>query len=167
MTKAYVVDTSYLLELYRVPGFCSDKAVAEIVRRVGCAIEAHDTLHVPFGCILELGNHIADVPNGQARHELASRLETDIEGSVLSAVPWAITPAPVDRELVALLSSFRSDFAFQGLGLVDSDIIGIARRLKSKYGTLGYSIHIWTKDQRLKAHEPDPEESPFVGSEPS
>lgn len=41
-------------------------------------------------------------------------------------------------------------------------IIEEARRLKRKYNQPGDRVHIWTKDKKLKSHEPDAEPEPLV-----
>jgi hypothetical protein len=41
------------------------------------------------------------------------------------------------------------------------DFKSFAERLKEKYRQQA-GVHIWTKDRRLKAREPDPEPDPFV-----
>jgi len=64
--------------------------------------------------------------------------------------------------LKTLLRVFSGEFAQQKIGLTDASIIAEARRLKSKYGKEA-RVHIWTKDVRLKAHEPNSESDAFVG----
>jgi hypothetical protein len=56
-----VIDTSYLLELFRVPGHSEEKVICEIRTRYEQAIKDKAMLFVPLPCIFELGNHIADV----------------------------------------------------------------------------------------------------------
>ena len=49
MTVSFIIDTSYLLELYRVPTHSSDGAAAEIRRRVGEAGKSDASFVVPLG----------------------------------------------------------------------------------------------------------------------
>ena len=75
--------------------------------------------------------------------------------------PFIITPHVDDEGIKRLLRVFADEHARERIGLTDGSIIDEARRLKEKYGA-GARVHIWTKDRRLKAHEPDEEPDPFV-----
>jgi len=49
------------------------------------------------------------------------------------------------------------------MGLTDTYTLEEAVRLKARYNSAkDYKVHIWTKDNSLKAHEPDAEPNPFV-----
>jgi hypothetical protein len=163
MTVSLVIDTSYLLELYRVPAHSSEGACAEIRRRFEQHIEGKSRFFVPLGCILELGNHIAQLDDGAARHRFAQRLADDVATSVDRSTPWLIKPAVEPADLPALIAEFGSRAA-GGIGLVDCGTAGLARALKEKYRSFDdYRVHIWTKDSALKHLEPDPEPQPFLG----
>ena len=161
--RVYVVDTSYLLELYQVPGHFEKKAHRVIIDRWAHAESDGASFHVTVGCILELGNHIADVDDGRRRCELAGRLHRDAANSVADKIPWLIAPAEDVASLPGLLEAFRTEWVQQQLGLVDAQVIEHARRLAKSYTGLGYCIHIWTKDGRLKPYEPHREGGAFVG----
>jgi len=74
MTAIFVIDTSYLLELFEVPKSSDPQAVTEVRKRYAEAVEGSARLFVPLPCLLELANHIADVPQGDLRHRLANNL---------------------------------------------------------------------------------------------
>jgi len=164
MTIVYVIDTSYLLELFEVPRF-SNKASATTVRSFYAkAIESKSRLFVPVSCIFETANHIADVSNGAQRHKLASKLYQSVKQSLEESVPWVITPKDSPQKaLPRLLTEFLNSHVRQRIGLTDTQVIEEARRLKADYTSFGYQVHIWTTDKRVKALEPDAELSPFVG----
>jgi hypothetical protein len=52
---------------------------------------------------------------------------------------------------------YAQEMAEQGIGLSDTSLIEEARRLRKKYNQPRDRVHIWTKDRRLKTHEPDAE----------
>ncbi|TGO02016.1 hypothetical protein PN36_31920 [Candidatus Thiomargarita nelsonii] len=165
----FVIDTSYLLELFGVPG-CSEKnAIREIRKRYEKAIKDKAMLFVPSPCIFELGNHIADVRDETRRKELANLLVQTIKACVEKSTPWTITPpAIVIEDFPQLLEYFanKSVVQCQGrkcIGLVDTSTVIQAQRLKDERKSLGYKVHIWTKDKRLKENEPDLEDNPFLG----
>ena len=65
MGEIVIVDTSILLNVLDVPGFNQDReTVFETFEQY---IEAEATLLIPLGAVLETGNHIAQLSNGNQR----------------------------------------------------------------------------------------------------
>jgi hypothetical protein len=157
-----VIDTSYLLELYKVPDYFDPAAHLEVKARFGRALGGPCRLYLPFPAVFEVANHIVDGRDGGARAILAQRFVADILKSYERSQPFIITPHVDEESLKTLLRVFAGEFAAQRIGLTDASIIAEARRLKGNYGKEA-RVHIWTKDVRLKAHEPDPEADAFVG----
>ncbi len=164
MTRVYIIDTSYLLELYAVPGSCEDQAVEEVRKRFESATRVGSRLFVPSGCLFELCNHVADVRGGETRSELARKIADDVEASFSDDYfPWRLAPAEAHRELRLQMRRFAKEYVVQGIGLTDTQVVEIAANQKKRYGGgLGYFVHIWTRDRTLKALEPDPEPRAFV-----
>lgn len=156
-----VIDTSYLLELYHVPGYFNKTSAAAIKARFDTAIAQKSQLYVPFPVILEMANHIVDGRDDGPRKKLAELFVAHVLESFENGQPFVITPALDEASLKELLQQFANEFAQQRVGLTDTSIIHEAKRLKQKYGA-SYNVHIWTKDRRLKANEPDSEPDPFV-----
>lgn len=169
--RIYVVDTSYLLELYRVDGCSQDDAHANVLKKFLDNIDTGQ-FFVPISVLFELANHIADIHDAQRRRSLAAKLRADIESSVSEQTPWVVTHATDAQSLEDLLSAlnesvarFAEEFSAQKLGLTDTTVILEAERLRKKYvndSLKHYQIHIWTRHLELKAREPDTEPSQFV-----
>ena len=160
MTRIFVVDTSYLLELYSVPGF-SDRTFSTRLRERMAGL-AGARFHVPTGCLYKFCDHISDVTDGNRRHHLAHRIATDVESSIGRARPWLISPSKGLNELADFIRAFASDPTRHVVGLTNSDVIEVANVLKRKYGSsTDYRVHIWTRNAQLKAHEPDREPEPL------
>ncbi len=157
-----VIDTSYLVELYKVPGFFSEAHHTEVKARFERAADARSRLFIPFPVIFEVANHIVDGRDDGARARLAKSFVEHVLTSFEQETPFIITPALTEENLKTLLRIFAGEFAAQRVGLTDAAIVEEGRRLKKKYGAQAL-VHIWTKDKRLKANEPDPERDPFVG----
>ena len=118
--------------------------------------------HVPVGCLYKLCDHITDVRDGDSRRRLARQVANDIQSSFERARPWVITPAKDLPELVKSVWTFAEDAGRLKLNLTNSQTVDIASALKAKYRGLGtYRVHIWTRNRRLKAYEPDPEPDPL------
>ena len=166
-TTALVIDTSYLLELLKVPGHFDPVFSDEVKQRFSQSVTAGHRLYVPFAIVFELANHIALVRDGGSRKRLADKLAATVRTCIENATPWIITPASEDilydlSELLRLCDVYAQELAIQGIGLSDTSIIEEARRLKRKYNQPEDRVHIWTRDQALKSHEPDAEPEPLV-----
>ena len=159
----YVIDTSYLLELFKVPNYSNTSSITEIKNRFENEFESKSRFYVPLPCIFELGNHIADVNSCSVRKKLADSFYKTIKSCVEDSMPWIITPSASIEELPQLCRKFSEEFVIQRVGLTDTAVINEANRLKEKYSSFNYTVHIWAKDSSLKAHEPDTEENPFMG----
>ncbi|OUD15450.1 PIN domain-containing protein [Thioflexithrix psekupsensis] len=174
--KIYVIDTSYLLELFKVDGSFNEKDAEEIHQRFKKAIEAPYRFIVPLPCLYELGNHVADVRSFERKKELALKIAETIKKSIENQKPWEIVPAIDIGNFIDLWEKFAKEYiectkggknSSESIGLVDATIIEEARKLKkdkSKRRIEPVKVHIWTKDKTLKAHEPDEEENSFTGA---
>ena len=163
---ALVIDTSYLTELFKVPGKFELARANQVKQRFREAISAEHRLYVPFAVVFELANHIAHVRDGGPRKQLADALAGTVRSSVATNNPWIITPEAKKilydlSELLRLCDVYAQEMAPQSIGLSDTAIIEEARRLKQKYNQPGDHVHIWTLDKLVKAYEPDPEADPL------
>ena len=162
--RVYVIDTSYLLELFAVPGDSTQEAIDEIRSRIAAAIKSGARLYVTVPCIYELANHIADVLDGNKRRSLAEQVRDTILSSLDDGTPWTIIPSQQLDTFKNLIVSFVDNHVIQGIGLSDSTLIDEAHRLKdTTYRGPGWRVHIWTKDKALKAWEPDNEPDAYLG----
>lgn len=160
MTRVFVLDTSYLAELYSVPGF-SDAAFSRALKN-RMEREVGARFHVPVGCLYKLCDHIADVGDGNRRHQLARQVAVDVKSSIGRSMPWLMSPATGLDGIAEFVQRFAFNPEHLKIGLTNSEVIEIANALKRKYGTdHAYRVHIWTRNRRLKAHEPDPEPEPL------
>ncbi len=170
--RLYVIDTSYLLELFRVDGCYEEYAHVAIKKQFSDAIEKKFSFYVPTPVIFELANHIADIKDSSRRNELAIQLSNTVISCVENGNPWILTPPgkpETIRELMEALrestTRFANEFSCQKLGLTDTVVILEAERLKNnhKSSTLKeYFVHIWARHDELKSREPDTEPCPFV-----
>jgi len=160
----YVIDTSYLCELFAVPHYSTEGAISEVRKRFAVAIEARTRLYVSLPAIFELAGHIADVSDGGLRRKLSERLRDAVVSSISEGQPWNLLPS-IDRNAVErLINGFVSHSREKGISLVDTTLIDEAKRLRqTTYRGQAWRVHIWTKDQRLKAREPDGEPNAFLG----
>ena len=163
MNRIYIIDTSYLLELYQVPGKSDAGSSREVKKRFITAISDQARMLIPLGVLFELCNHIAGVANGDQRAKLSWRVAQDVEESCTNPhFPWRLTPADSLERLRVHIDRYAKAFAPMQIGLTDTQVTAVADDSKSKHSGLDYNVHIWTRDAALKAFEPDTEPDPFV-----
>jgi len=159
----YVIDTSYLIELFGC-GRDSSKMASQEVRH--CFREANRSggrFFVPLPCLFELGDHIADVGHDLVREQLVKKLVATVSDCLKDQKPWTITPTgKPDEILPRLLERFAPAASKEKIGLVDSFSWEEAARLKAVHSRYKARVHIWTNDRNLKRKEPDPEANPFL-----
>ena len=163
MTRVLVVETSYLCELYRVPRFSEPQFGNRLLARWSKEERAGARFHVPVGCVYQLCDHIADVPDGAVRFRLADKIATDVQSSTKRFLPWLVVPADGVAELARSVRAFASDAGHLKLGLTNAQVVEVAQDLKTKYSDMAnYQVHIWTRNSSLKAYEPDREPDPLL-----
>jgi hypothetical protein len=161
-TTIYVLDTSYLLEIFRCGRDSREDASDEVRKRFKQANKSGGRFFVPLPCLFELGDHVADVKNEELRKKIAENLVSTVKASLETKRPWTITPTGNPNDILPnLLERFVPVATRQKIGLVDTFTWSEAERLKKKHDNIKPRVHIWTNDRALKSKEPDPEPDPF------
>lgn len=148
------IDTSVLCNLLRLPGKSQNETeVREDYRRRG---EQGDTFVLPMAAVIETGNHIEQLPDGDARRRCANGL-TDLLRLVSKGTePWVLVETEWD---VGLLEQFCDgggntprfvDVATQGT-LGGGDLTILVERDRYRQRVMGQDVEIWTYDQALQA----------------
>ncbi len=158
--RLYVIDTSYLLELYRVEGDYEEQAHLKIKERFQS--ESSSQFFVPVAVLFELANHIADAhrKNFCSSQRIAKELQRKVQESLArpslvtsptrvpqptqpddqeKLPPWIITYAAGCSTLEGLMdalsscvSRFSEEFAANQLGLTDTAVVLEAQRLRQQ-----------------------------------
>lgn len=149
-----VVDTSYWLELFKVPKHFSECNHDNVKKKFQWATEQKASFYWPLPCLYEFCNHVAQVENGHKRIELAQKLSEKVKGIT-------VTPACSIEQLPTFLEDFANNHVKETLGCVDAFVIHEAQRLKKNHPNS--PVYIWTLDFALKSHEPDTEPKAFTG----
>ena len=162
-----VIDTGYLVELFKVPKHSNETNATEIENRFKLASGNKSRLYIPIPVLFELGNHIAYVDDGNQRYRLTNqfvetiRIALEPSTAFLNIIPceaFALVKELSDS-LMNFCNEFAETYVQQGLSLTDSAVALEARNLKTNINT----VHIWTLDENLKALEPDTEPNSFIG----
>lgn len=147
-----ILDTSWLLELYRVPGHFTEERTPHVHRETGELSGAGSELFVTFSVLFEVAGHITRVSDGTRRRELSEMLRDDIRTAIDRERPWTI--ATVDSEILFRLEDVMQlaerflESSGTGYSLADISIIDLAEELQR----LGRSVKILAFDQQLESY---------------
>ncbi len=168
MITYIVIDTSYLVELFEVPGHFKESFAKEIKARFKNATTQGNKLYIPIPVLFELANHIAHVVDGNKRRGLVDNFSKTVEQGIdpkityINIIPFEAyaVASELSNNLEKFVQLFAEQFAPEGLGFTDSAVVLEAKNLKKDHNR----VYIWTTDNPLKSYEPDTEPDPFVGN---
>lgn len=152
VTHCTILDTSWLLELYQVPGDSQPRRHDGVVAQaVVAATEGRVLVTLPV--LFEVANHIVHVRNGHQRRNLIMKYQCDVQSSLEDEVPWTVVRTLRDDillragDLIELARRF-VDEASIGYSLADISIIDLARRLQQKQ----QEVRTLAFDKQLEAY---------------
>ena len=128
VSDAAILDTSWLLELYRVPGYFQESRTLLVHSETGAFVEAGAELLVTVPVLFEVASHITHVRDGGRRRALAERLRNDIRSSLRRETPWTIAAVGSDillrsEDVLKLAEKFLEssghNYSFAGISIID------------------------------------------------
>ena len=147
-----ILDTSWLLELYRVPGYFKESRTDTVRTETAVLIEAKCELFVTVPVLFEVASHITHVRDGRRRRTLGERLRDDIASSIDRDSPWTITT--VGREIlfrsqdVIRLAERFLESSGPNYSFADISIIDLAAELRRP----GRTVKIMAYDRQLLSY---------------
>lgn len=151
MTGGRILDTSWLLEFYRVPKH-SRKA-----RHENAVDQAKDAssgkMFVTLPVLFEFANHLVRVEHGGRRRQLIGRYRDHVADSLRIETPWTIVGEPDGGALlragtlIELADRFVAHSG-EGYSLADISVIDLATRLREQRRV----VKILTFDRELAAY---------------
>jgi hypothetical protein len=156
--KHYFVDTSYLLEWWRVPGHFDPTLSGQVATKFERAWNARHAIFVHALCIIEVGNHIGHLSQQSQREQWAKALGRYL-GQARSDDknrPFAIVDDGV-VDFFPLIDAWAAGEVTRGMGPVDAAVKHAAHSYKMGLLNKSIQVHIWTTDKALKREEPDTE----------
>jgi hypothetical protein len=144
-----LIDTTVFCNVLDVPGRNErrDEVIAEAKRLVE---GGSTTLLLPLCVVVETGNHVARVADGNLRRSAAQRFVEAVRDALDGKAPWTPTPMPDARELVRWLDDF-PDSASRGLGFAVLSVVKEWERQKAL--TPRGRVFIWSSDAHLSAYD--------------
>lgn len=146
------IDTSVMLNLLKIPSRC-DKA-SEILGEFKDAVHAGENLILPLATIIETGNHIAHINDGNLRRSIAEKFVAFIRHSLDSESPWYYNSCELSKQDLLYIANSFPQKATEKIGLGDVSIIQQYENFKEKNSAIG-KIMIWSVDTHLKMYNED------------
>jgi hypothetical protein len=160
MRAIVLVDTSVYLNVLDVPGFNQDREM--VLTEFQSSIQAGDYFLLPLAAVLETGNHVARLPDGQQRRSYAQKLVTDVRKAFDGQAPYRATHFPEREEFACWLADF-PDAAMrnkspkktaEGTSLADLSIIKEWERNRDLHPMS--RVRIWSLDGDLAGYDRQP-----------
>ena len=149
MRGTAILDTSWLLELYRVPGYFQESRTDPVRTETADLIDARCELFVTVPVLFEVASHITHVRDGRRRRALGETLRDDITSSINRDVPWTITTVGKEilfrsQDVVRLAERFLESSG-PNYSFADISIIDLAAELRRP----GRTVKILAFDEQL------------------
>ena len=128
LTGAAILDTSWLLELYRVPQYFKESRTVPVRTETAEFVESGGELFVTVPVLFEVASHITHVRDGRHRRTFAEKFRNDIRSSLDQESPWTITEVGSDillrsQDVMKLaerfLESSGPNFSFADISVID------------------------------------------------
>lgn len=143
------IDTSIMLNLLEVPGKCSEK---ETVKREWIEVlQRKETLIMPIATIIETGNHIAHIADGNVRRTVTLKFKEFLEKTAESKAPWTLYGNGLDKDEIKYLAEHIDEFTRFQVGIGDMTIIYAYEKYLKEQPAVG-TIMIWSTDEHLAAY---------------
>lgn len=143
------IDTSVMLNLLEVPGRCVEK---ELVKKQWKEyLAAEDVLIMPAATIIETGNHIAHIENGNIRRNIAARFGEFLRKTANGEAPWQFYGVAIDKNELLYLADNVEEFATREVGIGDMSIVYTYEHYRDEMPAVG-SIMIWSTDAHLQGY---------------
>lgn len=147
------MDTSIIMNLLEIPNMCADsKKVKEEFRKV---VKEKETLILPMSTIIESGNHIAHIADGNVRWDRAVKFQEFLQKTAKEEAPWTLYGVELTGEDLSILAEEFPDYALHmEMGIGDMSIIRFYEKYKDTMPAIGH-IMIWSTDKHLIGYEED------------
>lgn len=150
------IDTSVLCNLLRIPGKSQqqDKVREDLRNRTN----ARDTFVLPIAAVIETGNHIEQLSDGDDRRRCAQGLTDILRLVALETQPWVLVETEWNSELLKQFCDGGEgnstpafiDVATEG-ALGGGDLAILIERDRYARRVMAQAVEIWTYDQQLSA----------------
>lgn len=148
--RIHFIDTSILVNILDIPGMNQDR---ETVLNEYQELKVNrNTFILPLATIIETGNHIAHIDDGNIRRKKGIEFAEMLHKIANDESPWKFFEDEVTREEIAVIANRLPDSVIYESGVGDLSIIAAYEKYKNNIPAIGY-IRIWSMDGHLKNYE--------------
>lgn len=115
-------------------------------------IDLSNTLVLPIATIIETGNHIAQISDGNVRRAKAEQMAKMLDDMINGEAPWVYFEEEITSDDLLRISKHFPEMAMREIGMGDLSIISAYNKYKDTRPAIGY-IRIWSTDGHLASHE--------------
>ncbi len=144
----WLIDTTVFLNVLDVPQFNQNRD--EVLEEFRSRIENGDTFLLPVTTVIETGNHIAQINNGNQRRAYAQKFSDQVIESIQGTLPWKPLKFPENDDVKKWLADF-PDHAQAGISLGDHIIIKQWEEQCARFPA--FLVKIWSIDSDLQGYE--------------
>lgn len=145
--RVSIIDTSILVNILDIPSMNQDREIVLSEFRQLLDDESH-ILILPLATIIETGNHIAHIVDGNIRREKAKLMSDYLKKTANNDAPWQFYGKELSKEDLIKLAEEFTDSATRRTGLGDLSIIRAYYKYKETVPAIG-TIRIWSLDAHL------------------
>lgn len=151
MRSIIILDTSIFLKLLKVP--VDSRDTQGVLDELEEHINRGASLLLPIAAIIETGNRIARLDNGNQRRHYAGIFIEQVSMALAGDAPWQPTAMPDTESLVAWLADF-PDQAMRGISIADLTLIKEWEAACERHPR--DHVRIWSLDQHLTGYDRRP-----------
>jgi len=149
--NVHFIDTSVLVNLLNIPNMNNDRVSVE-EEFILLKDSSSDSLLLPLATIIETGNHIAHISDGNIRRDRGKRMADMLKDMAEGKAPWDYYENEITREDLLKMSQHFPQAAMEKTGIGDLSIISAYNKYKETVPAIGY-IRIWSLDKHLSDYE--------------
>ncbi|WP_425058634.1 hypothetical protein SCACP_32910 [Sporomusa carbonis] len=144
------IDTSILVNILDIPNM-NDKHSQVIEEFQAVIKDKSQVLILPLATIIETGNHIAHISNGEIRRQKAKRMAAFLENTASGKAPWKYYGKELETDDLLWLAKEFPDNAMRQTGIGDLSIIRAYEKYKEEVPAIE-TIMIWSVDSHLSSY---------------
>lgn len=152
MASVIIVDTCIFLNVLNVPGFNQHfEAVYDELERL--QIQNDISMLLPAAAIVETGNHISHLPDGNQRRRFAGLFVEAVQAALDGIAPWQATELWTSHAISQWLAEF-PDHAMRQLSFGDISILKDWEAACVRHPR--FRVKIWSLDGGLTGYDRGP-----------
>jgi hypothetical protein len=147
MRTVYFIDTSILVNLLDVDGH--NESVDAVQERFRELEDSTDEMMLPWAAIIETGNHIAQIKNGDRRRLCAQRFSAMLQDTIAERTPWGYNEKKVSKDALRDMAKCFPSYSVQHrMGWGDLSILSECVAYRKRVKKTAH-VTIWSLDTHL------------------